>query len=134
MAHRKINTQQQLFIDNYCVHGNAAKAATAAGYADPKQRGYELRKRYAREISDAIKDNIGDLMPDLLKVMTKIAIEEPSPALRLKACQDLMDRAGYKPVDRVESEVYNVDVKTTEELEAELEELLGDNESMRLVQ
>jgi phage terminase small subunit len=134
MANRKINAQQQLFIDNYCVHGNAAKAANAAGYADPKQRGYELRKRYSKEIADSIKDNIGDLMPSLLKVMTKIAIEEQSPALRLKACQDLMDRAGYKPVDRMESEIYNVDVKTTEELEAELEELLGDQDSLRLMQ
>ena len=134
MAHRKINEQQQMFIDNYCVHGNASKAATAAGYSDPKQRGYELRKRYAREISDSIKDNIGDLMPSLLKVVAKIAVEEESPAIRLKACQDLMDRAGYKPVEHTQSEVYNVDVKTTEELEAELEELLGDNESMRLVQ
>ncbi len=134
MAHRKINTQQQMFIDSYTLTGNASSAAKAAGYADPKQRGYELRKRYAREISDAIKDNIGSMMPHLLKVVAKIAMEEESPALRLKACMDLMDRAGYKPVEHTQSEVYNVDVKTTEELEAELEELLGDNESMRLVQ
>ena len=134
MAHRKINEQQQKFIDRFIASGNASGSAKAAGYSDTKQRGYELRKRYAKEISNGIHDNIGDLMPSLLKVVAKIAMEEESPAIRLKACMDLMDRAGYKPVEHTQSEVINMEVKTTDELEAELEELLGDHETMRLVQ
>ena len=134
MAHKKINEQQQKFIDHFIASGNASGSAKAAGYSEPKQRGYELRKRYAKEISDGIHDNIGDLMPSLLKVVAKIAMEEESPAIRLKACMDLMDRAGYKPVEHTQSEFFNMEVKTTDELEAELEELLGDHETMRLVQ
>ena len=54
--------QQQTFVEQFCMHGNAAKAAEVAGYSHPKQRGYELKNKFAKEIEDrtkkAIKDSI----------------------------------------------------------------------------
>ena len=131
---KKLNEQQQKFVDNFVIHGNSTKAAEQAGYAHPKQRGCELRKRYAHNIMEQTKETMADMMPDLLRTVASIAMEEPSATLRLKACQDLMDRAGYKPVERTESEVYSMDVRTTEEMEAELAEMLGNSDTLRLVQ
>lgn len=50
--------QQQTFVEQFCMHGNAAKAAEVAGYSHPKQRGYELKNKFAKEIEDRTKKAI----------------------------------------------------------------------------
>ena len=72
-------------------------------------------------------------MPDLIKMAMKIALEEDNPKIKLSAIHDLLDRAGYKPVERTKTEVSHTETQSTAELEAELEELLG-GDSLRLVQ
>ena len=133
MAKRRINEQQQAFINHFVMTGKAAESAEVAGYAHPKQRGYDLRKRFAEQIMEATRDNLSSAVPDLIKMALKIALEEDNPKIKLSAVQDLLDRAGYKPVERTKTEVSHVDTQTTEELEAELEELLS-GDSLRLVQ
>ena len=41
----------------------------------------------------------------------------------MNACKDLMDRAGFKPTEKTETEVTHIEKKTTAELMAELESL-----------
>jgi phage terminase small subunit len=85
--------KQEIFIEQYCLHGCAAKAAQIAGYSHPKQRGYELKNQFAREIEDRTRK--------------------------------ILDRAGLKPTEKIKQEVSHVEEKSTEELQRELEALVG---------
>ena len=133
MAKHRINEQQQKFIDHFVMTGNASESAEVAEYAHPTQRGYDLRKRFADEIMEATRENLSSAVPDLIKMAMKIALEEDNPKIKLSAIHDLLDRAGYKPVERTKTEVSHTEIQSTAELEAELEELLG-GDSLRLVQ
>jgi len=130
---KKISEQQQAFIDNYVLTGNGTQAAEKAGYKNAVVRGSEMKKKYKVEIMEATKGALGELAPILMKAAVDIALENENPKLRLTAIQDLLDRAGYKPVEKSVTEVSHFETRTTEELELELEELLG-GDSLRLVQ
>ena len=123
---RILNEQQDKFITYYLLTGNASKSAEMAGYAAPKQKGYDLKKRFAPEIEERVRAQIGGQVPGVLTMMNKLALEAESEAVRLNACRDLLDRAGYKPIERsqVDSVTTTVHELSTEELEAELEKLL----------
>ena len=130
---RKINDQQQAFIDNYVLTGDGTGSAEKAGYKNPVVRGSEMKKKYRVEIMEATKGALGELAPVLMKAAVEIALENENPRVRLAAIQDLLDRAGYKPVEKSVTEVSHVESQTTAELEAELEELLG-TDSLRTLQ
>ena len=130
---RKITDQQQAFIDNYVLTGDGAGSAEKAGYKNPVVRGSEMKKKYRVEIMEATKGALGELAPVLMKAAVDIALDNENPKLRLTAIQDLLDRAGYKPVEKSVTEVSHVETQTTAELEAELEELLG-TDSLRTLQ
>ena len=124
---RILNEQQQNFISIYTATGNASQAAKMAGYANPKQKGYDLKNRFAPEIAEAIRGEIGDDVVPVIRKVRELALNAESEAVRLNACKDLLDRAGYKPIDRskIESVTTTVHELSTEELEAELEKLLA---------
>ena len=48
-----------------------------------------------------------------------------SESVKLGAVKDILDRAGMKPTDKVEQTVTSVEGKSTEELQKELESLIG---------
>ena len=130
---RKITDQQQAFIDHYVLTGDGTNSAEKAGYKNPVVRGSEMKKKYRVEIMEATKGALGELAPVLMKAAVDIALENENPRVRLTAIQDLLDRAGYKPVEKSVTEVSHVETQTTAELEAELEELLG-TDSLRTLQ
>ena len=49
--------KQETFIEQYCLTGNASKAAETAGYSSPKQRGYDLKKQFGFEIAERQNQN-----------------------------------------------------------------------------
>jgi hypothetical protein len=124
---RILTEQQQNFISIYTATGNASQAAKMAGYKQPKQKGYDLKNRFAPEIAEAIRGEIGDDVVPVIRQVRELALNAESEAVKLNACKDLLDRAGYKPVDRsrVDSVTTTVHELSTEELEQELEKLLS---------
>lgn len=121
-------TQRQIdFCNQYIITGNAKKAALAAGYSasDPEKAGWRLKTRFQEYIQQAVKDNIGKMVPGALEIVNYLAINAESEQVRLKAAQDILDRAGYKPTNKTEQTVVSVEEKSTEELEAELASLIG---------
>lgn len=117
--------KQEIFIDQYCMHGNAAKAAEMAGYSHPKQRGYELKNQFTSEIEARTRKLIKDAVPAALLVLQNLAQNAESESVKLGAVKDILDRAGLKPTDKVEQTVTSVEGKSTEELQQELESLIG---------
>jgi len=124
MATQQKKTEaQEKWFEYYMLSGNAAKAAEFAGYGSPKQRGYELKNRFKKEIEEKQKSMIVDAVPGVIAKIIEMAQGAESEAVRLNACKDLMDRAGFKPIEKTETEITSTEAKTTEQLEQELADL-----------
>ena len=83
----------------------------------------------ADEISDELHRNFTEIAPRALNILSDLAENAESESLRLGATRDLLDRAGFRPVDRHEI----VKEKSVEELNAQLVSLVGENEAQLLV-
>ncbi len=58
-------------------------------------------------------------------VLKNLSEGAESESVRLGAVKDILDRAGLKPTEKIKQEVSHVEEKSTEELQRELEALLG---------
>jgi hypothetical protein len=122
--------KQEAFIEAFCLTGNAAKAAEMAGYSDKasKQKGYALKKQFAEEIAEKTRDMMRDAVPGVLAKLHELIEVSSSDAVKLGAIKDFLDRAGLKPVERVEQKVSHVEGASLDELRRELEALTGSSD------
>lgn len=114
---RKLTPRQELFVEFYTTvgspgYGNGNKSAELAGYSGDYQtissiasenltkpyiiseierRKHDLQQRFKTEATNAF-DTMVALMNN----------DRVSPRVRLDACKDILDRAGYKPNDKLE--------------------------------
>ena len=121
--------KQDLFIEQYCLTGNASKAAEKAGYAVPKTAGHKLKNQFSGEIEERTRKMLQDAVPAALGQLRTLSNEALSEAVRLGAVRDILDRAGYKPVERVES-TSRIETASMDDLRRELEALTGSEEAI----
>ena len=62
----------------------------------------KLRRECADEISDELHRNFAEIAPRTLNILSDLAENAESESVRLGATRDLLDRAGFRPVDRHE--------------------------------
>ena len=117
--------KQETFIEQYCLHGNAAKAASTAGYSSPKQRGYELKNKFAHQIEERQKKMLQDCVPGAIMQLQSLVTDAESESVKLGAIKDVLDRAGLKPTEKIRQEISHVEQASTDELRRELEGLMG---------
>jgi hypothetical protein len=119
-----ITPQQQKFIDHFVLTGNASQSAVDAGYSEKtsRQKGHELKNLYRSEIVQATQKLLIDQVPAGLRWLNELAESAESESVRLGAIRDLLDRAGLKPVERVETTT--IEKMSSEEIERELNALL----------
>ena len=122
--------KQEAFIEAYCLTGNATKAAEMAGYSEKasKQKGYSLKKQFSDEIAEKTREMMLDGIPGVLSKLNDLINDATSEAVKLGAIKDFLDRAGVKPVDKVEQKVSHVESASIDELKRELEALTGSSE------
>ena len=122
--------KQELFIESYCQSGNAKKAAIMAGYSEntATQKGYYLKNKFAKEINEKTRQMIQDSVPAAINQMRVLADSAESESVRLAANKDLLDRAGLKPTERVETQISHVEQASTDELVRELEALTAESQ------
>jgi phage terminase small subunit len=121
-----MKTEMQVqFVEFFCLTGNATKAATMAGYSEKTAyvKGCQLKKQFAREIAEQTQQMIVDSIPGALSQLKNLAESAQSESVRLGAVKDILDRAGLKPVDRVEQT--NIEAQSTDDLRRELDLLMG---------
>ena len=89
------------YVDN---GGNATQAAIAVGVsqASAKTVGHRLKTRLSREIDEEQKLQLEGYAPKAIKQIQGLAENAESENVKLKANADLLDRAGWKPVDKQE--------------------------------
>ena len=88
-----------------------------------------LRMECADDISEELHRNFAEIAPRALNILSDLAENAESESVRLGATRDLLDRAGFRPVDRHEI----VKEKSVEELNTQLVSLVGENGAEMLI-
>lgn len=113
-----LRPQKMIFVTEYIKNGgNATQAAIAAGYSEKTAYSQGSRLLKDVEIQQYLNKTEQNLNRDLrtmfaedaveaYKVLKNIMNDEAAPHKdRLSAAKDLLDRAGYKPIDKVVTDV-----------------------------
>ena len=132
MANTNLTNQRQVFVEEYVRSGDHLVAAKKAGYKDThtlRNEAYKLRRECADQITEELHRNFAEIAPRALNILSDLAENADSESVRLGATRDLLDRAGFRPVDRHEI----VKEKTVEELNAQLVSLVGENGAEMLI-
>lgn len=114
----ELRPQVMLFITEYLKNGNnATHAAIAAGYSEKTASSQGSRLLKSVEVQQYLNKTEQSLNKDLRLMFAEDAVKaynvlkeimEKPDALdkdRLVAARDLLDRAGYKPTDKVVADV-----------------------------
>jgi hypothetical protein len=89
----------------------------------------KLRRECADDICEELHRNFAEIAPRALNILSDLAENADCESVRLGATRDLLDRAGFRPVDRHEI----VKHKSIEELNAQLVSLVGEYGAQLLV-
>jgi len=129
------------FVREYVNNGgNATQAAIAVGVspASASTVGYRLKSRLTKEIDTEQKAQLQGYASKAISQIQSLAEKAESENVRLKANADLLDRAGWKPVDKQEITGKNeIEDMSDEELQAQLDsyfEAEVQKRGMKLVQ
>ena len=127
-----LTNKRQAFVEEYVRSGDYLDAAKKAGYRDTHtlvNQACKLRRECADEITNELHRNFAEISPRALNILSDLAENVESESVRLGATRDLLDRAGFRPVDRHEI----VKQKSIEELNIQLVSLVGENGAQLLV-
>lgn len=113
----ELTEKQIAFSKEYIIDYNATQAAKRSGYSEKTAyaQGSKLLKK--AEIKEAIAENLKEQEESLRQRFSTDAVEarkimlnimkddDAPPAVRLNAAKDFLDRAGFKPVDKQETNI-----------------------------
>ena len=128
-----LTEQRKQFVEAYCRLGNGTLAAREAGYKDTPSlanQASKLKRELSVEIAKELTANFMSVAPRAMKTLVDLAENSPSDSVKLAACKDLLDRAGFRPIDRRE-EIRPQ--RTPVELEAEIKRLVGTEKAKLLL-
>lgn len=113
-----LRPQMMIFVTEYLRNGNnATQAAIAAGYSEKTASSQGSRLLKSVEIQQYLNKTEQNLNKDLRMMFADDAVKaynvmleimnnpETPPKDRLVAARDLLDRAGYKPVDKLQADM-----------------------------
>lgn len=125
----QLTEKQMAFVEHYVSSGGKVGiAATKAGYAGREQGSRLLRDpKIIKIIQQRMMDAIGVHAVKALATVAKLSQSARSDYVRLEAARDLLDRAGYKPPERVDHRIaadlsvsFDVAPRPTTEIEGEV--------------
>jgi phage terminase small subunit len=110
----ELNERQLQFVINYVDSGHGTNSAINAGYSEKSAystasdllRNPKIASAIEKEREDrkkAIQHKLSKYAEDAVKILYELAGKSDSDSVRLQAAKDIMDRAGHKPVDKVEN-------------------------------
>lgn len=126
-----LNPKQLIFVQEYMKSGNGKHAAIAAGYSERSAESQASRMLRDAKVKQYLDKKEANLDRDLREIFVNDAVKAYNVLLeimlkpeamdkdRLVAARDLLDRAGYKPVEKVVADV------TTQSYEDQLKTILG---------
>lgn len=100
---KKLTKKQLAFVSAYVANGGVVgHAAKEAGYAAPNEGSRLLTNpSIINEIQKQMQTAISTHAVSALSMVAKLSQSAKSDYVRLEASKDLLDRAGFKPPDRI---------------------------------
>ena len=111
VATQKLTKRQMALIDHLVATGEPlAKAAEAAGYAEGESGRVTASKtirlpHVQQYMMQRVAETIGMNATTAAAQVMKLATGAKSEYVKLEAAKDILDRAGFKPVDRSQVQV-----------------------------
>jgi len=107
---QELTSLQQSFIEHYVADGgDVYQAAKKAGYAESGARanGHKMLRNplIQKQIQKLTLETINGYAPKAVAVVMHLARNARSEYVQLQAAQDILDRAGFKPPERVDHRV-----------------------------
>ena len=133
MKHGHLTEQRKKFVEAYCRLGNGTLTAREAGYKDSPSlvnQASKLKRELSSEIVKELTANFMSAAPKALSILMDLAENSASDSVKFQASKDLLDRAGFRPIDRRE-EIRPQ--RTPAELEAEIKRLVGSEKAELLL-
>lgn len=105
-----LTDKQAAFVDAYVMNGGRTQdAAIEAGYAEDGARQAGNRLLKLPHIQQALTREtlrvLGMSAPQALHTIRRLSNDARSEYVKLQAAQDLLDRAGFKPPERVDHRI-----------------------------
>lgn len=105
LAAEKLTDKQRMFVDNLFIPGTTQEqAAINAGYAKRSakvQASRNLKVSAVQEyLNTCVQEAIQSNSIRALNTVANLSDSANSSYVRLQAAQDILDRAGHKPVDK----------------------------------
>jgi len=106
LTQRKLTKKQMLLIDTIVATGcSVTKASKIAGYSDGESgrvtASKTLRLPHIQEyMQQRVRESIGLNATIASKKVLDLASSAKSEYVQLEASKDILDRAGYKPIDK----------------------------------
>lgn len=119
----ELSPKQLIFVQEYMRSGNATAAAISAGYSEKtaysagprmlKNVGIQqyLNKKEANVDRDLREMFVGEAV-EAYKVLKNLMLTAQNESVQLNAAKDFLDRAGYKPIDKIVADVTNIPIET----------------------
>lgn len=111
IAQRKLTKKQAAFVEAYVANGgNVTQAAREAGYAEGdagRVTGQKTLKlpHVQQHLMAVIAEQFSRHAPAAVHQLAGLAKTAKSEYVQLEASKDLLDRAGFKPIDRAQVQV-----------------------------
>ena len=105
MKHGHLTEQRKHFGEAYCRISNGTLAARAAGYKDSPSlvnQASKLKRELSAEISEELRSSFMNAAPKALSILMDLAENSASNSVKFRASKDLLDRAGFRLIDRRE--------------------------------
>lgn len=114
-----LNPKQLIFVQEYMRNGNGKHAAIAAGYSELSAESQASRMLRNGKVKQYLNKKEANLDRDLREIFVSDAVKayevlkeimlkpDAQDKDRLVAARDLLDRAGYKPIDKIVADVVN---------------------------
>lgn len=104
-AAENLSDKQKAFIDNLFTPGTTQQqAAIKAGYAEKSAHVAASRNLKLPNVQEYLNACVQDAIQSnsvmALQAVADLTTTAKSPYVRLQAAQDILDRAGHKPVDK----------------------------------
>lgn len=112
----ELNDQQAAFANFYLDLNNGTAAAIKAGYAESGAHVTASRllrnakvaaymKAMKEERREAVMNRLANMAADAITEMYDLAMNGESEKVRVSALKDILDRSGYKPVEKRETQL-----------------------------
>ena len=108
LATRRLTPLQERFVECLVVDGlRPTAAADKAGYAESKSNAYRNLKlpHVQEQLRKRINEEFGVTAALALYQVRTLSESARSEHVKLEASKDLLDRAGYKPIERSQVQV-----------------------------